>query len=58
MKFGNQETKVHFKSYKAGKHWVIAGIATSAVLGMFALTSASNGVKVNADVISSAVTVA
>ncbi|CAI2654699.1 hypothetical protein AKUH1B104J_13000 [Apilactobacillus kunkeei] len=58
MKFGNQETKVHFKSYKAGKHWVIAGIATSAVLGMFALTSASNGVKVNADVSSSAVTVA
>lgn len=58
MKFGNQETKVHFKSYKAGKHWVVAGIATSAVLGMFALASASNGVKVNADVNASAVSVA
>ncbi|CAI2647340.1 KxYKxGKxW signal peptide domain-containing protein [Apilactobacillus kunkeei] len=58
MKFGNQETKVHFKSYKAGKHWVVAGIATSAVLGMFALAGASNGVKVNADVNASAVSVA
>ncbi|CAI2700442.1 hypothetical protein AKUH4B503X_12660 [Apilactobacillus kunkeei] len=58
MKFGNQETKVHFKSYKAGKHWVVAGIATSAVLGMFALAGALNEIKVNADVNASAVSVA
>ncbi|KOY78728.1 KxYKxGKxW signal peptide domain-containing protein [Apilactobacillus kunkeei] len=58
MKFGNQETKVHFKSYKSGKHWVVAGIATSAVFGMFALAGASNGVKVSADVNASAVSAA
>lgn len=60
MKFGNQESKVHFKSYKDGKQWVVAEIATVAVLGVFALTVVSNGIKVNADVnaSSSAVNVA
>ncbi|TMT00109.1 hypothetical protein FD688_05260 [Apilactobacillus kunkeei] len=53
----NKETKVHFKSYKSGKHWVVAGIATTAILGIFALSDTTNSIKVNADVNASAVSV-
>ncbi|CAI2645830.1 hypothetical protein AKUA2003_12270 [Apilactobacillus kunkeei] len=51
MKFGNQETKVHFKSYKAGKHWVIAGIATTAMLGMLSFVSIDTSIRANADAV-------
>ena len=27
------ETKIHFKMYKAGRQWVVAGLVTASILG-------------------------
>ncbi|KPN79293.1 hypothetical protein RZ56_10140 [Apilactobacillus kunkeei] len=54
MNFNNNDTKVHYKSYKSGKHWINAAIMTSAIIPLFALTQFyGNDTKASADQISS-----
>ncbi|CAI2646308.1 hypothetical protein AKUH3B110M_12740 [Apilactobacillus kunkeei] len=54
MNLNNNDTKVHYKSYKSGKHWINAAIMTAAFIPLFALTQFyGNDTKASADQISS-----
>lgn len=54
MNLNNNDTKVHYKSYKSGKHWINVAIMTSAFIPLFALTQFyGNDTKASADQISS-----
>ncbi|KOY72227.1 mutant dextransucrase [Apilactobacillus kunkeei DSM 12361 = ATCC 700308] len=54
MNLNNNDTKVHYKRYKSGKHWINVAIMTSSLIPLFALTQFyGNDTKASADQISS-----
>lgn len=43
------DKKLHFKMYKSGKNWVVAGITTLAVAAGLSLTTFDGNISVHAD---------
>lgn len=52
MKFENNEKKVHYKMYKSGKNWVIAGILSTSILAGLTLMNSNTYTAKAADVAS------
>lgn len=44
-----QNNKLHFKMYKSGKNWMVAGLMTTAVLAGLTLSNTNNDVVAHAD---------
>ena len=54
MNSNRKEQRIHYKSYKSGKHWVNVAIVTAAVVPLFAaMQFYGNDTKASADQINS-----